>query len=44
MQAKYIIRVKKLAACLTGRKYLGGTDWKASRKQKASGEEASTSQ
>ena len=44
VQTRYIIRVKQLAACLTGRKYLGGTDRKASRKQKASGEETSTSQ
>ena len=41
MQAKYAVRAKQLAACLTGRKYLGGTDRKASRKHKASGEEAS---
>ena len=44
MQTRYIVKVKQLAACLTGRKYLGGTDWKASRKRKASGEETSTSQ
>ena len=44
MQAKYAIKAKQLAACLTGRKYLGSTDRKVSRKCKASGKEASTSQ
>ena len=43
MQAKYSVKAKQLAACLTGHKYLGGTDRKASRKGKASGEEAPTS-
>ena len=42
MQNKYSVKVKQLAACLTGRKYLGGTDKKASRKHRASGEEAPT--
>ena len=44
MQTRYIVRAKQLAACLTGHKYLGGTDRKASRKLKASGEETPTSQ
>ena len=43
MQAKYVVRAKQLIACLMGCKYLGGTDRKASRRQKASSEEASTS-
>ena len=44
MQAKYSVKAKQLAACLTGRKYPGGIDRKASRKRKASGEEAPTNQ
>ena len=32
MQAEYVIRAKQLTACLTGHKYLGGTDQKVSRK------------
>ena len=44
MQTKYIVKAKQLTACITGHKYLGGSDRKASRKRKASGEEASTSQ
>ena len=39
MQNKYSVKAKQLAACLTGRKYLGGTDKKTSRKCRASGEE-----
>ena len=44
MQNKYSVKAKQLAACLTGRKYLGGTDRKASRKRRASGKEAPTTQ
>ena len=32
MQTRYIIKAKQLAACLMGQKYLGGSDWKTSRK------------
>ena len=42
MQELFNIRPKQLALCITGRKYLDGTDrW--ARKQRASGEEPSTS-
>ena len=44
MQKQYSVKAKQLTTCITGRKYLGGSDRKASRKRKASGEEASTSQ
>ena len=44
MQNKYSVKVKQLAACLTGCKYLGSTDRKASRKRRASKEEAPTTQ
>ena len=32
MQTRYIIKAKQLTACLTGHKYFGGSDQKASRK------------
>ena len=32
MQTRYIVKAKQLTACLTGHKYLGGSDRKASRK------------
>ena len=35
MQESYSVQAKQLAACITGKKYLGGTD----RKQKLSGSE-----
>ena len=44
MQTKYSVRAKQLAACIMGRKYLGGTERKAARKCKLSGDEATTSQ
>ena len=43
LQDMYSVRLKQLAAYITGRKYLGGADRKV-RKCKASGDEASTSQ
>ena len=42
MHELYDVRPKQLALCITGRKYLGGTDRRA-RKRRASGEEPSTS-
>ena len=42
MQNKYSVKAKQLGACLMGPKYLGGTAKKASRKRRASGEEAPT--
>ena len=42
MQEMFHIHLKQLALCITGRKYLGGTD-RLSRKHRASGEELSTS-
>ena len=42
MQELFDVRPKQLALCITGCKYLGGTDRRA-RKQRASGEEPSTS-
>ena len=42
MQELFDVRPKQLALCITGHKYLGGTDrW--ARKRRASGEEPSTS-
>ena len=29
MQESYQVKAKQLAACIMGRKYMGGTDWKA---------------
>ena len=43
MQTRYSVKAKQLAACLTGRKYLGGAERKAVRKCKLSGEETSAS-
>ena len=45
LQKKYVVWPKTLALCITGKKYLGGTDRKAQEKRKcrASGEEPSTS-
>ena len=43
MQMRYSVKAKQLAACLTGHKYLGGTERKAARKCRLSGEEPSTS-
>ena len=45
LQEKYQVKAKQLAACITGRKYLGGTDKKSVlRKRKSSDEqEPSTS-
>ena len=43
LQDMYSVRLKQLAAYVTGHKYLGGADRKV-RKHKASGDEASTSQ
>ena len=43
-QKQYSVKAKQLATCVMGHKYLGGSDRKASRKRKASGEEPSTSQ
>ena len=42
MQELYEVKPKQLALCITGRKYLGGAERRA-RKQRASGEEPSTS-
>ena len=46
MQETYAVKAKQLSLCLTGRKYLGGSDRRArARKRKSSGEpEPSTSQ
>ena len=44
MQSRYSVKAKQLAACLTGCKYLGGAERKATRKRKLSGDETSTSQ
>ena len=45
LQKKYVVPPKTLALCITGKKYLGGTDRKAQEKRKcrASGEEPTTS-
>ena len=45
MQWKFNVKAKQLATCIMGHKYLGGSDCKPStKKHKASGKEASTSQ
>ena len=41
-QELYEIKPKQMALCITGRKYLGGAE-RCARKQRASGEEPSTS-
>ena len=45
LQKRYVVKPKTLALCITGKKYLGGTDMKAQEKRKcrASGKEPSTS-
>ena len=42
MHELYDVKPKQLALCITGRKYLGGTDRRV-RKRRASGEEPFTS-
>ena len=44
IQEHFNVKLKQLATCIMGCKYLGGSDHKASRKCKALGEEASSSQ
>ena len=44
MQKKYNVKAKQLAMCIMGRKYMGDSDRKTTRKRNALGEEASTSQ